>query len=74
MRGVYQVIGDIGKYLVYKLVYEPVHKQAWNVQTKNSDSKCQSDLHDGGDDGSRTRVQTRISSEDYSLSNDRLRK
>ena len=27
MRGVYQVIGDIGKYLVYKLVYEPVHKQ-----------------------------------------------
>ena len=27
MRGGDQVIGEIGKYLVYKLVYEPVHKQ-----------------------------------------------
>ena len=54
MRGVYQVIGDIGKYLVYKLVYEPVHKQVlctnrkskqrWKKEKLFFDNKSSNDL------------------------------
>ena len=42
-----QVVGDIGKCLEHKLVYEPVHKQVLNAQIENQMRKF--DLNEQSD-------------------------